>query len=96
MERLLVTHAGGYLGDRPPINKKGNNMETNFEEALYPPEVADKKVLTNVQLKELQDEADRLDLLLPPEFNRSVASGSKYSDDEIEKLLPPGMCINCD
>jgi hypothetical protein len=96
MENLITTYAGGYLGDTPPQKKKGN---IEMENLLLPPDVAqaNKQILSNEQLRELQEQADELELLLPSEFNRSVAGKPhKYSDGEIEKLLPPGMCINCD
>ena len=65
----------------------------NTIEPLLPPGIEKKKEMTDKELQIMQEEADRMGVLLPTEFNRPTEpkQKQKWSGPGVEPLLPAGM-----
>lgn len=71
----------------------GGNNTMNIQ-PLLPPGVKQEKKMTDKELLAMQAEADRRGILLPIQFNRSIAQTKSKANTwsgEVEPLLPAGM-----
>lgn len=86
--QILQDAASNFINN---LLTQGAN-EMNIE-PLLPPGIEKNEKMTDKELQTMQEEADRLGVLLPTEFNRSTQpkQKQKWTGPGVQPLLPPGV-----